>query len=89
MPLMSTILDSLSSGVIAIDCDEKIIVFNDAAARLMELSKEHALGARLLTVVPNSGLVQVLRTGQPEIGGARSSASARCSPIVRRSSTMA
>ncbi len=69
MPLMSTILDSLSSGVIAIDCDEKIIVFNDAAARLMGLSKEHALGARLLTVIPNSGLVQVLRTGQPEIGG--------------------
>jgi len=69
MPLMSTILDSLTTGVIAIDCDEKIIVFNEAAARLMETSKDRALGARILTVVPNSGLVNVLRTGKPEVGG--------------------
>jgi PAS domain S-box-containing protein len=69
MPLMSSILDSLTSGVIAIDCDGKIIVLNDAAARLLEIAKEQALGAKLLTVVPNSGLVNVLRTGKPEVGG--------------------
>jgi PAS domain-containing protein len=89
MPLMSTILDSLSSGVIAIDCDEKIIVFNDAAARLMGVLKEHVVGARLLTVIPNAGLVNVLRTGLPELGVARLSVNAPCSLIVLRSSTMA
>ncbi len=69
MPLMSSILDSLTSGVIAIDCDERIIVINDAAARLMDVSKEQALGSRMLEVIPNSGLVKVLRTGKPEFGG--------------------
>ena len=69
MPLMSSILDSLTSGVIAIDCDERIIVINDAAARLMDVSKEQALGSRMLEVIPNSGLVKVLHTGKPELGG--------------------
>ena len=77
MPLMSTIVDSLSSGVIAIDCDEKIIVFNDAAARLMEISKEHVLGAKLLTVVPNSGLVNVCAPGSRKSGDRRLSATHR------------
>jgi transcriptional regulator with PAS, ATPase and Fis domain len=69
MPLMSSILDSLTSGVIAIDCDERIIVINEAAARLMDVSKEQALGSRMLEVIPNSGLVKVLHTGKPEFGG--------------------
>jgi PAS domain S-box-containing protein len=69
MPLMSTILDSLPSGVIAIDCDEKIIAFNDAAARLLEISREDVLGAKILTVIPSSGLVKVLSTGKAEVGG--------------------
>ena len=69
MPLMSTILDSLPSGVIAIDCDGKVIVFNDSAANLMGIPKELALGRKLLTILPNSGLVNVLHTRQPEVGG--------------------
>jgi len=69
MPLMSTILDSLSSGVIAIDCDERITVFNDAAGRLMGVSREDVLGRNIMTVIPNSGLVNVLRTGCAEVGG--------------------
>jgi transcriptional regulator with PAS, ATPase and Fis domain len=69
MPLMPSILDSLTIGVIAIDCNERIIVLNDAAARLMNISKEQALGAKMLRVIPNSGLVNVLRTGMPEFGG--------------------
>jgi len=69
MPLMSTILDSLTSGVIAIDCDQKIIAFNDAAARLLEIPREHMLGAKILTVIPTSGLVNVLSTGKAEVGG--------------------
>jgi transcriptional regulator with PAS, ATPase and Fis domain len=69
MPLMSSIFDSLTSGVIAIDCDERIIVMNDAAVRLMDISKERALGSRMLEVIPNSGLLNVLRTGKPEFGG--------------------
>ncbi len=65
---LGTILDSVSSGILAIDLDARIIVFNDAAARLLEVSKENAVGEKLLAIVPNSGLVNVLRTGEPEVG---------------------
>jgi PAS domain S-box-containing protein len=84
---LGVILDSLASGVLAIDRDSKIIVFNDAAARILGVSKENAIGKPLLSIVPNSGLVNVLRTGLPEVGrpqaiGARTVMTNR-SPIFR------
>ena len=66
--LLQSILDSLVVGVISIDLDGMITVFNEAASRLMDVSKEQALGRHLLTVIPNAGLVNVLRTGEPEMG---------------------
>ncbi len=66
--LLQSILDSLVVGVISIDLDGTITVFNEAASRLMNVSKEQALGSHLLTVIPNAGLVNVLRTGEPEMG---------------------
>ncbi len=65
---LGMILDSLNSGVLAIDRDANIIVFNDASARILGVPKEKALGRNLLSIVPNSGLVNVLRTGAPEVG---------------------
>ncbi len=65
---LGIILDSLSSGVLAIDRDANIIVFNKAAARILGVPEERALGRNLLSIVPNSGLVNILRTGAPEVG---------------------
>jgi PAS domain S-box-containing protein len=65
---LGVILDSLASGVLAIDRDATIIVFNDSAAKILGVPKEKALGRDLLSIVPNSGLVNVLRTGEPEAG---------------------
>ncbi|NJD62031.1 MAG: PAS domain-containing protein [Deltaproteobacteria bacterium] len=65
---LGVILDALASGVLAIDRDANIIVFNDSAARILGVPKEKALGRGLLSIVPNSGLVNVLRTGEPEAG---------------------
>jgi len=65
---LGVILDSLSSGVLAIDRDANIIVFNAAATRILGVPKEKALGKNLLSIVPNSGLVHVLRTGASEVG---------------------
>ena len=62
------VLDALSSGVVAIDRAAVIVFFNQAAARLLGVPKDAALGQNLLTIVPNSGLVNVLRTGTPEVG---------------------
>ena len=65
---LDRLLDAITSGVIAIDREGTIRVFNEAAARLLGVEKGKALGKRLLDIVPNSGLVNVLRTGRPETG---------------------
>ena len=66
--ILGTVLDSLASGVIAIDRAGDIVVFNSAASRLLGYPKEEALGRNLLAIVPNAGLVNVLHTGKPEVG---------------------
>ncbi len=66
--VLQSILDSIANGVIAIDCDGKILVFNEASARLLNVPKHHALGKHILAVIPNAGLVNVLRTRKPEMG---------------------
>ena len=66
--VLCRVLDSMANGVIAIDREGTIFVFNDAAARLLGVEKGKALGRNLLSIVPNSGLVNVLRTGEAETG---------------------
>ncbi len=65
---LGLVLDSMASGVIAIDREGTILVFNEAAERLLGVEKEQVLGRNLLSVVPNAGLMNVLRTGEPEQG---------------------
>ena len=66
--LLQSILDSLVVGIVSIDIEGEITVFNEAAARLMGVPEEQALGRHLLAVIPNAGLINVLRTGEPEMG---------------------
>ena len=71
MSVALSILDSLTSGVVAIDREGKVTVFNDAAAHLLGIAKAEALGVSLLSLLPHSGLVNVLRTGEAEVGRLR------------------
>jgi PAS domain S-box-containing protein len=66
--ILGRVLDAMANGVIAIDREGTIFVFNDAAARLLGVEKGKALGKSLVSIVPNSGLVNVLRTGEAETG---------------------
>jgi len=66
--ILCRVIDSMANGVIAIDREGTIFVFNDAASRLLGMEKGMALGKSLLSIVPNSGLVNVLRTGKAETG---------------------
>jgi len=66
--ILGRVIDSMANGVIAIDREGTITVFNAAAARLLGVEKGKALGESLLSIVPNSGLVNVLRTGEAETG---------------------
>ncbi len=71
MSVALSILDSLVSGVVAIDREVNITVCNEAAAGMLGITKKQAVGLNLLTLVPNAGLINVLRTGQPEVGRLR------------------
>jgi transcriptional regulator with PAS, ATPase and Fis domain len=68
LAFLDRLLDSMAGGLIAIDREGTIRVFNEAAARLLAVEKGQAIGRPLLSIVPNSGLVNVLRSGEPERG---------------------
>lgn len=59
------ILDALEEGVLAIDRDQRVIFFNQAAAQLLQLDTV-AVGKPLHTIYPQSTLDRILRTGRAE-----------------------
>lgn len=46
------VLDSLLTGVVRVDADQRITFLNPAAADLLETSPRHALGRRLIELLP-------------------------------------
>lgn len=54
------------NGIVAIDAEGRITLFNPAAERLARRKREEAIGSYLTEVVVPSGLLEVLKTGQPQ-----------------------
>ncbi len=65
---LKTILDSAYDGIIAVDGDGKVEIFNHAAERIMQMNAVDVLGKQVADVIPNTRLKEVLQTGQKEIG---------------------
>ncbi|MDN5330844.1 MAG: hypothetical protein PWP45_69 [Tepidanaerobacteraceae bacterium] len=65
--LFGAIVDSIHDGIIAIDPDERIIILNRSAQKILKIEGEKALGKKVGEVVPNTRLPVVLRTGAPEL----------------------
>lgn len=61
------ILDSTYNGIIAVDKNGYIVVFNDSAKSLLNL-KEDVVGKYVLEVMPDLRLPTVLRNGNAELG---------------------
>ena len=61
---LQTILDSVYNGIVACDIDGKIILTNESAARVAGQSKDELLGQRVDQVFPNTGLFEIIRTGE-------------------------
>ncbi len=60
-------LESVREGIIAIDRRGRITTFNRTAVETLGLSPELKLtGTPLLEVLPDSGMLEVLNTGQPQ-----------------------
>ena len=60
------LLDALDEGLLAIDRDHRVIYLNRAAAELLSLDKNTAVGQLLETVRPQSSIPRVLHTGKAE-----------------------
>ncbi|SDH35988.1 sigma-54 interaction domain-containing protein [Alteribacillus bidgolensis] len=62
----STILHSTHDGMIAINTEEKIILFNRAASEMTGTSQSQAEGALIDEILPESGLKRVMKTSIEE-----------------------
>lgn len=67
------ILDALEEGILAIDAEQKVIFLNKAAAEMLSIERQTAVGRSLHEVYPRSTLDRILRTGQSEYNVSMSS----------------
>lgn len=63
---LDTIINCAHNGIVAIDEGGRITMFNPAAERMARRTREQALGSYLTEVVVPSGLLDVVKTGQPQ-----------------------
>ena len=80
---LTTILDSLDDGIVSIDQDARISLFNAAAARMTGVSRESALGATVHQVRLSAPLVDALLTGEETVERplGNSAITMICSPV--------
>ncbi|MDR1489951.1 MAG: sigma 54-interacting transcriptional regulator, partial [Desulfovibrio sp.] len=64
---MSTILDSVTDGILATDESNALTLMNSTAAKLLGVAMRDALGRDAREVVPNTRTADVLRSGQAEL----------------------
>ena len=64
---LNYILDCTYNGIIAVDQQGAVQVFNLAAGRLLGIDSKDALGQPIEHVLPNSGLAQVVKSGRSQL----------------------
>lgn len=61
------ILNSTHDGMIVIDREGQVRLFNKSAERIIGYKKEDAIGKYILEVIPTSKLLRIIRTKQIEV----------------------
>ncbi|SDZ09847.1 PAS domain S-box-containing protein [Proteiniborus ethanoligenes] len=64
---LEVVLNSTYDAMLAIDKDGIITIFNKAAEKLTGIKSEDALNKFVVDVVPDTRLMHVIRTGEPEL----------------------
>ncbi|MFY0782121.1 sigma-54-dependent Fis family transcriptional regulator [Peribacillus simplex] len=64
---MDLILNTTSEGMVVIDHDGFIIMFNDSAERASDTKREDVIGKHIKDFVPSTGLLRVMETNQKEV----------------------
>lgn len=70
MKVSRLLLDALETfpNFVIIDIDANIVYLNDSYAALLGISQEEAIGKPVTEVIPGTRMVEILKTGKPEIG---------------------
>ena len=66
--LFRTVLDYSYEGVISIDQNQRIVIFNPVASRITGVAANDALGKPIQQVLPRLNLERLLHTNQEELG---------------------
>ncbi len=61
-----TLLDVSRNGLVAVNFDGEIVFLNRTAARIIAIDAEMAIGKRIETLIPNTGLLEVMKSGRDE-----------------------
>ncbi len=65
---IKAIMDYAYEGVVAVDENGIITVFNKTATEITGIPADTALGQHVRGVLPETGLLRVMETGEPELG---------------------
>lgn len=65
---VSSIMNSAESGIIAIDADGVIVMANRLAEDLLGVRSPDAIGRPILEVIPNTRLMEIMKSGKPLTG---------------------
>ena len=66
--LLETVLDNIHNGIVVVDQNARIIIFNQAYCDFLEVRKEDMLGRPVVEAIENTRMHIVLQTGVAEIG---------------------
>lgn len=61
------IFQAMSEGIIAIDTNSRITVANKEVQKLLKLTNEDIIGRKILDLIPNSNLPEILSTGETHL----------------------
>lgn len=66
--LLRTIINSSTDGILAVNREERITIFNPMAEEVFHTPAAQALGKKVADVIPNTRLPDILDSGTAEIG---------------------
>ena len=65
---VKTIINFIHDGIISIDQEGRITIFNSIAEKIFHISEKEAIGKRIESVVKGTKLIDVLEQGQMKLG---------------------
>lgn len=60
---LQEVFESIQNGIIAINQNREVILFNRSASHILDIAKSEVVGAQIEHVIPNNKLIQIMESG--------------------------